>query len=319
MNVLLQAKIHHLIASKEALIDVSASTPIVEVLSLLEQKQILSVPVFDAPDSWVDADRAEIVVKNKQYIGIISVLDLVVYIFRNSSETNPSEDASVLARPVSSAIGSTEESLSVWIESTNVLDAMEQFSKGAHRALVLPAADSSNEVKLLTQTDVVSFLFKIKSNSASLERIFNSKLSDLRRPNCKKDVVSVPISEGLIQALRVLLESKVYGVAVVDDEGKLASVLSVSDLRDVVASRLPSMRSVSVNDFLRQTELRSFDEALSTPFTCTRDDRLKDIVEAMLQFRFHRVWLVNDAEQPTDVLTLTDIIYIVRNSETLIH
>ena len=75
------------------------------------------------------------------------------------------------------------------------------------------------------------------------------------------------------------------------------------------------MRSASVNDFLRQKEPRRFGEPLPTPFTCTRDDRLGDIVEAMLQLHFHRIWIVNDAEQPIDVLTLTDIIYVVWKSE----
>jgi CBS domain-containing protein len=326
MSVLSRAKVYDIVASKESLVDVSASTPIVEVLSLLEEQQILSVPVFGAPGSWAGAGGDDIVVGNKQYIGIISVLDLVAYIFRNSSATSSSEDPSaqetmemqrVLVRPISSAIGSTDESLSIWIESAqkDVLDAMEQFSKGVHRALVLPVTAEANEVKLLTQTDVVSFLLKIQSSCASLERIFNSKLKDLRRPDHKKDLVSVSISDGLIQALHIVLESKVHGVAVVDDEGKLASILSVSDLRGIVAARLPSMRPISVNDFLRQKEPRSFDEPLPTPFTCTRDDRLGDIVDAMLQQHFHRIWLVNDAEQPTDVLTLTDIIYIVWKSE----
>jgi CBS domain-containing protein len=314
MDFLAQAKVHEIVAPKEKLHDVAASTPISEVLILLEKRQILSVPIFDAPGRWVDAGGNEVIVGNKQYIGIVSVLDIITYAFRECT-TALNEANSVLSRPVSSAIGSTDESLSIWMETINVHDAMEQFAKGVHRALVLPVLENSaDEVKLLTQTDVVTFLSGNQAKSALLDRVFNSKLKDLNRPDQTKDIVNVSMSDNLIDALNVLLESKVHGVAVVGDGGKLQSVLSVSDLRGMVASRLPSLRFLTVSDFLRQRELRTYDEPLSAPFTCTPEDRLKDVAETMLQFHFHMVWIIDYKDQPTDVLTLTDIINIIRAS-----
>jgi predicted transcriptional regulator len=326
MSVLTQAKVHELVASKNVLFDVSASTPIVEVFNLLEQKNILSVPVFGQPGSWLGAGGDNIVIGGKQYIGIVSVLDLVACVFRNSSTTSfginekalvTTELMKVLGWPVSSAIGSTDESLSLWIEQDDkaVMDAMEQFAKGVHRALVLPISGLANEVKLLTQTDVVTFLSEKRFQSASLERIFNSKLKDLHQPDQTKDIVNVSMSDNLIDALNVLLESKVHGVGVVDDEGKLKSVLSVSDLRGMMAPRLASLRFLTVSDFLQQKEPRRFDEVVPVPFICNHDDRLGIIVEAILQLHFHRVWLIDNKNQPTDVLTLTDIINIVWGNE----
>lgn len=319
MSILSRATIQHLVAPKNILLDVPCSTPIVDVLSLLEEHQILSVPVYSAPGSWVGAGGAEIVIGNKQFIGIISVLDLIAYIFRESASDDSTQHETELQSPVSSAIGSTDESLSIWIESAHkdVLDAMEQFSKGVHRALVLPVDEaSSKEVKLLTQTDVVSFLFEVRSSSASLERLFNSRLKDVRRPDFKRDIVCVSLTDGLISALHVVLESRVHAVAVVDDEGKLMSYLSVSDLRGIGASRLLSMRTLSVDSFLRQKEPCG---SIPTPFTCSREDRLEDIVASMLRLHFHRVWLINEYGQPTDVLALTDIIYTVWKSERSAH
>jgi len=314
MNFLSQARVYDVIASKEKLYDVPASTSIREALELLENKQILSVPVFDAPGRWVDSGGNEVIVGNKQYIGIVSIVDLVTYTFREGT-TALNEENSVLSRPLSSAIGSTDESLSMWIETLNVYDAMEQFAKGVHRALVLPVVGSSTEVKLLTQTDVVSFLSENQSKSALLNRVFNSKLKDLLRPDQKKDLVNVSMSDKLIGALNVLLESKVHGVAVVDDDGKLKSVLSVSDLRGIEAPRLPSLRFLTVSDFLRQKEPRSFDEIIPVPFICNHDDKLGAIVRSMLEVHYHRVWLIDGKNQPNDVLTLTDIINIIWNCE----
>jgi CBS domain-containing protein len=123
------------------------------------------------------------------------------------------------------------------------------------------------------------------------------------------------MSDNLIDALNVLLESKVHGVAVVGDGGKLQSVLSVSDLRGMMAPRLASLRFLTVSDFLQQKEPRRFDEVVPVPFICNHDDRLGIIVEAILQLHFHRVWLIDNKNQPTDVLTLTDIINIVWGNE----
>ena len=121
MSLLLSTTMKDLVVSKRGLIDVAASTPVGEVLELLDGHQILSVPVFGSPGSWLGAGGTEIVVGDKQYIGIISVLDLVVFIMYSvsGSMTDAQADANIQraqARPVFEAFGSTDESLSFWAE-----------------------------------------------------------------------------------------------------------------------------------------------------------------------------------------------------------
>ena len=106
---------------------------------------------------------------------------------------------------------------------------MEQFSKGVHRALVVPnVGDEATGVKFLTQTDVVSCLFTHHSVSASLRVIFDQPMEQFQRP----DLVTITSESSFIVALQIMLEAKVWAVAIVDkDTGVLISTLSVSDLR----------------------------------------------------------------------------------------
>jgi CBS domain-containing protein len=333
MSVLMRFTVWNLVKDKMLLFDVAASTRIIDVLMLLKEQKLLSVPVFSTPGSWTGAGGAELIVGGKQYIGIVSVLDLVAFIFRNSassSEPPATQEASVhnaITRPVSAAIGCTEESLSLWVEPAGrgVLAAMEQFSKGVHRSLVVSpstlAVSSSSgfplgEVKLLTQTDVVKFLLEMRSNSASLERLFNATLCELPRADSKKNLVSVAGTDSLSRALDIMILARVHGVPVVDDAGHLETILSISDLRGVLAAQLPSIRLIPVRDFLRQKEPRlGLHEPLPKPLTCTSDNRLGEVAQAMIRHRFHRIWIINSDGQPTDVVTLTDVIYLAWNAE----
>mmetsp|Transcript_57919 Transcript_57919/g.131245 ORF Transcript_57919/g.131245 Transcript_57919/m.131245 type:complete len:259 (+) Transcript_57919:505-1281(+) len=241
MSILLQAHVSNLVSSKRPLLDVSASTKIADALDLLGAENLLSVPVFCTPGSWAGAGGTDVTVGRKQYIGIVSVLDLISYVVKNSrpsfGEVNPFVQ-NALARPVSSAIGSTNESLSIWVEPADkeVLNAMEQYAKGIHRALV-PPPDSNlpnGVVKLLTQTDIVRFISEIRSNSVSLEGIFNSSLHALHNilPARSKDLVSVRSSCNIMQAIETLLQHNVHAAAVIDEHsGEIVSVLSMSDFR----------------------------------------------------------------------------------------
>jgi hypothetical protein len=215
---------------------------------------------------------------------------------------------------------------------------MEQFSKGVHRALVVPkVGDEATGVKFLTQTDVVSCLLTHHSVSASLRTIFNQPMEQFQRPN----LVIITSESSFIVALQIMLEAKVWAAAIVDkDTGVLISTLSVSDLRGTknshfltkyrssrlldcvlllysgfVTSALPALSSIPVVDFIRQKNGIPSDEPLSAPLTYKNDDRLGDVVGSMLSSHYHRSWKVDDHGRPTDVMTLTDVIRTVWEAE----
>jgi hypothetical protein len=119
MSILLRVKVSDLVATKRVLFDVPASTSIGDTLAALEIEHILSVPVFGTPGSWAGAGGAELIINGKQYIGIVSVLDLVSSILQNAPYFDQGSVQNALTRPVSSVIGATDESLSLWIETSD--------------------------------------------------------------------------------------------------------------------------------------------------------------------------------------------------------
>jgi hypothetical protein len=122
--------------------------------------------------------------------------------------------------------------------------------------------------------------------------------------------------------------------------GKIVSTLSLSDLRGVVAPMLPSLVGncwliqnvsertglttcfllqvgISVRNFLMQRfqGRGATEEGLPKPLTCNPGDSLRYTVNAMLARQVHRIFVVDDAEMPVDVISFTDIIACVYRAE----
>jgi len=121
---------------------------------------------------------------------------------------------------------------------------MEQFSKGVHRALIIPAANSSSpssgplhsgiaaqfSVKILTQTDLLVFLLKSSVKSKVLNNIFKKSILQLDiKPS--KEIVGMCSDALIVPALSKMLKEKVNAIAVTDRSRKLISTLSISNLR----------------------------------------------------------------------------------------
>lgn len=121
---------------------------------------------------------------------------------------------------------------------------MEQFSKGVHRALIVPDATSSLPssgpmhfgvaaefcVKILTQTDLLAFLLKCSANSKVLNDIFKKSILECGiKPS--KEIVSMSSETLLVPTLSKMLKEEVNAIAITDKSRKLVSTLSISNLR----------------------------------------------------------------------------------------
>lgn len=114
-----------LIINKKHLISVESSTSISLVLNLLQSENILSIAVYGIQGSWLGSGGINLISNHRQYIGIVSILDILIFILKGNPET-------VLNHRIVDAIGSSNESLSLWVEppSRPLYYALEQFSKG---------------------------------------------------------------------------------------------------------------------------------------------------------------------------------------------
>ncbi|KAJ1457594.1 hypothetical protein M885DRAFT_562941 [Pelagophyceae sp. CCMP2097] len=323
---LASARVADLCFGKQVLVDVEARSTVGSCLELLDSLKVLSVPVYGAAGAWVGAGGVDLAVGPKQYIGIVSVLDLVAHVFRASGYLGTHVDearlAAALQDPVVQALGESNESLSLWVEqsSSDGLWALELFSKGVHRAMVPPRHDG-DETRLLTQTDAVRYIAAHRFSSVALHDLLGKSLVDLgisaggqdgRFGAKRQDVVAINESAELIPAIFTLLREGVNAAAVVDGAGALVSTLSLSDLRGTVAPQLAAFHGLSVGAFLRR---RHHLPDLPKPLTCKSIDYLGDVIEALLGCEVHRAWFVDSNGKPTNVVTFTDVIDIVYRSE----
>lgn len=129
--------------------------------------------------------------------GIISIVDLLAFSLKHRD---------FLTQKVSNAIGSTNESLSLWCEASDqpLYFAMEQFVKGVHHALVRPANDTSRSLalKYLSQTDIVGYLLSDISAMPHLEALLAQPVGDM----ATMEVVSVRLTTPLNEAIALLVE-----------------------------------------------------------------------------------------------------------------
>jgi hypothetical protein len=127
-----RVSVGEIVSEKRHIIAVDASTPLGTVLNLLQEEKIQSVPVYGAQGSWLGSGGVDLVSNHRQYIGIVSMIDLLIFILNGNPET-------VLNHRIVDAIGSTNESRSLWVEpaSRPLYFALEQFCKG-FRSLSLP-------------------------------------------------------------------------------------------------------------------------------------------------------------------------------------
>ncbi|KAJ1446333.1 hypothetical protein M885DRAFT_577834 [Pelagophyceae sp. CCMP2097] len=331
-------RVADLVSQKQTLVDVDCEESVSRVLFILSQKNVLSAPV--SATTWaahvqrVDASGcgaapAGLSVGAKQYMGILSVMDCVAFCMNALGPTD-ADFAAALAAPCHAALGTTKESLPLWVEEP-LADAWPTLGRLAgwrHRALVLHAAGGDPSV--LTQTDVLRYLLqeykcdKAKGASTPLVQLVerSPRQLGLGAASSKKALVSVTEETNLILALGLMLENDLNAMPVLaESSGRLVGTLSLSDLRGTIAARLPWMATTTVAAFIQRHHPKMqwwHHPSLSwldvpKPLTCDLDDSLIEITEAMLHGKVHRLWLVDDDEflRPLDVITASDLIRAV--------
>jgi hypothetical protein len=178
-GVLRERKVVDLVRAKRQLVEVPYTATLAHTANALLAARISAVAVAAPPGHWIGAGGSMILESDpatgavrKHYIGMVNMLDILAHIAEASDDAEAVDLDRRMAVLVSSVIGhSSLEGLSLWTlhPSTSVLDCMETFSKGVHRALVplessvgnvvaVELVESAPGYRMLTQMDVVRFL-----------------------------------------------------------------------------------------------------------------------------------------------------------------
>ena len=103
-------------------------------------------------------------------------------------------------------------------------------------------------------------------------------------------------------AVALLAESHVSGVPVIDDHGRLAGVLSNSDILEVLAEHTDPEARESVFDETLVQEVMT-----PRPQTITPDANVRDAAQRMLYLEVHRLFVEHDGRL-VGVVSTTDLV-----------
>ncbi|KAL0808267.1 hypothetical protein Bca101_100759 [Brassica carinata] len=307
----------------------------------LVANRVRAVPVAAAPGQWLGAGGSMIVESDKetgrvkkQYIGMVTMLDVVAHIAGNEEENGLDKK---MAAPVSSIIGHCSEGRSLWSlnPNTSLMDCMEILSKGIHRVLVPldsnvenntsgpELVESASAYTMLTQMDLVSFFL---DQSSHLQAILSRTVTDLSAVN--DNVLAITSQARVKDAVKCMSMAMLNAVPIVeassDEEDhtqlvdgknrRVVGTFSASDLKGCNLATLRSWLPLNALEFAEKIPRNPL--FASAPgrelVTCHVTSTLDQVIRMATTKRVHRVWVVDKNDGLQGLVSLTDIIAAVR-------
>ncbi|TPX37475.1 hypothetical protein SmJEL517_g00562 [Synchytrium microbalum] len=300
------------------LVAISVDSCLGDALKLLRRHNILALPVYGQKGHWLgvggDTDAID---GDKHYIGLLSILDITIYLTNLAMEVDAAKPNSPVDAPrphahgmdtldsvsVRTLLGKSPESQTLWIAKPGdkLSACIEPLSKGVHRLLVPQPIGESAGFHLITQSDIIRYILSILNEDPNLRAKASTSLAvlGLAPDGADKRVLTVDKDVSLLAALKGMSDWGINAIPVVNEakNGVLTGTLSISDLRQVPARTdifelLSEMKKLTVAQFLDRVKIGG-------------EYSGGDI------HHVHRIWIVNDARVPIGIVTLTDIIHAI--------
>ncbi|PIN16293.1 5'-AMP-activated protein kinase, gamma subunit [Handroanthus impetiginosus] len=325
-------KVKELISDKRRLVEVPYTASLADTMNTLIANGVMAVPVAAPPGQWIGAGGSMILESDKQtgavrkhYIGMVTMLDFLAHIAGNHVEPAAGgEDGNDLDRqmqtPVSSVIGHCLETLSLWTLNinTSILDCMEVFSKGIHRALVpvdghlgkvagVELNESASSYRMVTQMDLLKLL---KAHEHELEGILTRRVKEL---GAMSDVVfGITNKTKVIDAIKSMNMASLHAVPIVEStdgtvEKDHSQLINAKDRKIVGTFSATDLRGCT--PMHEATCLRTSTREL---IICRPESLLGEVVDKVINNHVHRVWVVDEKGLLVGVASLTDLIRVIR-------
>ncbi|GAB2248253.1 hypothetical protein Droror1_Dr00008135 [Drosera rotundifolia] len=343
--------IREIAEKKRRLVEVPHTASLSHTMNVLVANRVVAVPVAAPPGQWIGAGGSMIMESDKHtgavrkhYIGMVTMLDMLTHIAgdddRGDGESVSGLDQR-LAVPVSNIIGRCLESLSLWTfgPNTSILDCMEVFSKGIHRAMVpldsnmdnvagVELVESSSCYKMVTQMDIVKF---VKQYAAELKAVLSRTVTHIGA--ITNTIFSVTDRTKAIDAIRCMRTGSLHAVPIVEASDdlpqeantqlingygrKLVGTFSATDLRACPIDRMQSWLSLDVVDFTERVYANpsyGAPDLVNSPrllVTCYPESTLEEVMDKVVAMHVHRVWVLDRDGLLIGLASLTDLIRAV--------
>jgi len=279
---------------------VDGNQSVEEALELLARHRVQSVPVWDDEKGG--------------WIGFVDVLDILTFAlcmytegvacpqpqawhdYTRDRETLSHRGVRFGIKPIKHIVDASRmDAFSRVYETGTVYQLIEDvFARGVHRAAVM--GDKQTITNLISQSDVLLFIL------ANIHKLGADKERTVRQLNLgnQSSVIAMSTNAQAIHAYYLMFFHKVSAVAITLPQGQLVGNLSASDIRGLNAASFPSLLQPV-------TEYLSGREGVKPPATCTLDTSLEAVLLKLSLHRVHRLWIVNDRDEPIGVISFTDV------------
>jgi CBS domain-containing protein len=294
-----------LLEPKFQLISAKTSDSVLDVLKLLREKKITSVPVWDQDaKKWVGmVDMFDIMTVMVFMSDIKGILDAVNHKEVDWYQFVANELKVVTEESIASICDASERN--PWCEVSRLKplnSLMDMFSKNVNIHRVPIVDDGGEVIGLISQSKVINFLYK------NVEHFPDSAAVQVKDRFKPGKVVSIGIEKTAIDGYNLMATERVSGLAVVDGEGKLVACLSASDLKGSMDMNLFHDLYLPIGMYLDKGT-PEFDRRQShLPVTCTLSSSIYEVLHKLATNHIHRIFLVDADNRPIGVISLCDII-----------
>lgn len=303
-DILAPFTVGHLLSKDKPLVRVNKDALAVDALKTLTQHKLLSAPVLDT--------------ESGKYLGFLDILDLVALTFSaersalNALRDEDDWDAYFLNTShiiTTQTVGATLNKChrNIWKEiraSAPLYDLVQLMgSEQNHHRVAVLAADSEEVVGVISQSRLIEF-FNTEINTPALKDLNIVSSEWYKNLSANRDLKTVNSKLDAYSAFRTLHSDQISGLPVINDDGELVGTISASDIKSSLGSKLFQDMMLQLPEYLA-TSRGAF---CLDPIVATDRDTVGSLLEKFQSFHIHRVFVVDHANHPTNVLSLCDVI-----------
>jgi len=257
---------------KNNLLVIDSRETVEAAMSLLEQHQYLSLPVL----------------LTKELIGVVDCLDITCFM------ADKKDVESVLNTPVDQIINYSKKDPFTPLYKSGPFSALVHIlSSGVHRCPVVD--NKGNYVGVISQLDVLTFLAEECGDlDTHLGPLAKQTLSEMDMVNT---VYSLPDTATILECLELIAKHKISAIPLVSDGKVVVGTFSISDVKKI---RKQSDLQLPAKEFLNVP--------LAWPVTTDTRTTFVNIIKTLNSEFLHRIWIVNEKNEPIGVVGLTDVI-----------
>eukprot|EP00161_Ancyromonas_sigmoides_P003450 TRINITY_DN1320_c1_g1_i2.p2 TRINITY_DN1320_c1_g1~~TRINITY_DN1320_c1_g1_i2.p2 ORF type:complete len:322 (+),score=180.86 TRINITY_DN1320_c1_g1_i2:117-1082(+) len=293
-----------------ALVSCHDDDPVVGALQKLAEHSILSMPVADASGRF------------HAFLDIVDIVAVSARLFEEKAGlgnfyATAANDAELSQRKVREVVGRSNRNPFCPVSPTDsMLDVIKVLAnRGVHR---VPVLENGTVTAVITQSNVVNYVdtHRAAATGGALDQTIGALGLGHR------DVVTVYHDTRALQAFRMMDFARVSGVAVLEEDGSLLSVLSAKDLRLVASAESNRVNFedllLTAREFItkahepehigRKVKLEDSITLHPLASACHESATLGRVIHKLHASKTHRIFVVDNMSKPTGCIALRDVL-----------